>query len=179
MREAIKRYSHEEIIDALKSVADQWIVVEKDGQRWFCDGRAIIACSCKPNVTEIVPTSAEKWEHGIFDLLGRSREKYSIAERGEMCGGFAIGYMRVLKGYEDVYQQERYVRAAGDDAEAHTAGPMDRVYYLRDGKITAVIMPIRNKGVLDGLFLANVPAVPFVEDAVLFHQCPESEEFEF
>jgi hypothetical protein len=107
---------------------------------------------------------------------------YAPAITGRLFGEFAKGYCRVFTAAPELttstYLNEMYVRAVCSihvTPMMHPTDPKKPVYFVLDGQLVASIMPL---GQLTSkcINLADLPDIPFLEDAALYYRASEEDE---
>lgn len=145
-------------------------VVDVDGAFWYSDGRVILLCD-GPVESGLTESRLQRYRDGIARCVRDARSAIARDPVGEsygIVGSFLHGYYRKVSGPTGqlVYIDERYVRAVPEGALLHVSeGEETPIIAEVDGAPVAIIMPMK--------FPSGTPteAVPFLEDAVLYHVC--------
>lgn len=192
---SIRMFTQAEIIAALRGRAPRWLCAMIDGVTWFCDGRLCVRAEGETLGRGIIPAcDAKRWEAAMSKMAAVTPEHYVMASQGSLFGEFGTGYARAFYGpyapskllicgglgncVATTYLDERYFRAVERSAPAprawiHCTDPKSPLYFVADGKVVAIVMPLK----CDYPYLRyeELPEVPFLEDAVLYHSHPVEE----
>ena len=175
--------NQKEMIERLKKQSDfGWIVCEIEGRRWFSDGR--IGLECAEGIFTAGIQKLDVWMRGLTKYAVGVPAGYTTALVCEMRGAFSVAYVRriAVEGAEvSTYVQEAYFRSIGQVSavwiKPGIEGEKAPLYFERDGKLVAFLMPMKQHSGIGGFpAVADLPEIPFLEDAVCFHTCPEDEE---
>ena len=175
MRRETQMMPQHDIIGFLKRAREFWIVTTVNGAAFFSDQRAIVECAETEAHSGLSGPEAKQWASAITRLMASVPDGYAPAIAGCLCGEFGNDYVRLYSSAGTfTYLNEVYVRAVGDAIPwMHLTDSGQAVYFVRDGRVVASIMPVKGLG---GRDLSEEPEVPFLEDAVLYHECRKGEE---
>ena len=162
----------DERFEKIKQQSQNWVVIQLDEQRWFCNIHLIVptlsGCGAQTS------SDIDRWKKGIQKYIAQLPKGARRADpASELRGSFELGYLRFYTATVDCLTKqtealdERYVRAMPDDTAVFfnptLGGPL---YFMQGDAIAGIVMPMR-----PGMIPTGQPEVPYLEDAVLYHGC--------
>lgn len=139
----------------------------ESGKRLYCDGNIIVANAD----LELYAGSADL----AVKLKAKSQEHWKAVELNPpapvlsddgLFGRFSVRYIRKLAGDGwHTWINEQYIRCFSADAEFRGVATDQAVCVFEHGVMVGILMPMKLSD--------DQQPVPFLEDDVLYHECPE------
>lgn len=142
------------------------------GRRIYCDGRIMVA-NTELEIWEAGTSRQSKMVtacHELWVKVESDAPSLVVVSDGGLFGSFLSHYIRKFLGTAScIWINEKFIRCFDADAEFRGRAGDKAVCVFENGLMVGIIMPTAPDR--EG----EPPSVPFLEDAVLYHECEVEE----